>query len=169
MTFRLEGGIIVTLNSDNQILDGGVVVVSDGQIAFVGPCDEMPIAYHDFTVYPMQGKVIFPGFVNIHTHAALSLLRGIGDDMGVAPAYEPDIPQGVYFSPDEARILSLLGGLEALKFGTTCIVDNYICAEQAASAFNELGLRAVVSERLHDADLFKVPYGVYDFDEFDGR
>jgi 5-methylthioadenosine/S-adenosylhomocysteine deaminase len=165
MAFRLEGGIVVTLNPDNQILDGGVVVVCDGQIAYVGSCEGMPAEYHDFAVYPMQGKVIFPGFVNIHTHAALSILRGIGDDMGVAPAYAPDIPQGVFLSPSEARILSMLGGLEALKFGTTCIVDNYIYADQAASAFDELGLRAVVSERLHDADLFKVPHGVYEFND----
>jgi 5-methylthioadenosine/S-adenosylhomocysteine deaminase len=165
MAFRLEGGIVVTLNPDNQILDGGVVVVCDDRIAYVGSREGLPAEYDDFAVYPMQGKVIFPGFVNIHTHVALSILRGIGDDMGVAPAYAPGIPQGVFLSPSEARILSLLGGLEALKFGTTCIADNYIYADQAASAFDELGLRAVVSERLHDADLFKVPHGVYEFND----
>lgn len=166
--YRLEGGILYTLDSEHPVWDDGALVVRGDRIAYVGSRQEMPPEYRQTPVYPMHGKLICPGFVNIHTHAALTIMRGIGDDLGVAPAYSQNAPQGVFMSAEEAQVMSMLGGLEALKFGTTCIVDNYIYADQAARAFDDLGMRAVVSERLHDADLFKVPHEVYAFDEETG-
>ena len=169
MTLLIEDGLIVTLDRENRILVDDVILIKDDRIEFIGKKENMPLAYQQIPSIKVKGSVIFPGFVNLHTHATLSILRGIGDDMGVAPAYAPNIPQGVFISPQEAHILSLLGGVEALKFGTTCIVDNYIYENEAAVAFDNLGLRAVVSERLHDADLFKVLEGRYEFDEKRGN
>ena len=70
--------------------------------------------------------MITPGFVNVHTHAILSMVRGVAEDLGFAPAYTPGIPHGHDVAPDEAYALSRLGALEALLFGSTLINDTYV-------------------------------------------
>ena len=156
---------IVTMDKDRKVLHNAALAVSGDKIEWVGGISEIPSAYQAAIRISAQDKVIFPGFVNLHTHAALSILRGLADDKGLSPAYSPKVPQGVYLSPDEIYLFTLLGALEALRFGTTTIVDNYIYSDRTVIALDQLGLRAVVSERLHDADLFQIPKGVYQFDE----
>ncbi len=164
MNFIINDVTIVTMNEDRDVLHNSSLVIEGDRISWIGNQKDLPGRYQAYEKQSYPGHVVFPGFVNIHTHAALSILRGIGDDMGVAPAYSPKIPQGVFLSPEDCHAYSLLGGLEALKFGTTCIVDNYIYAHEAAKAFANLGMRAVVSERLHDANLVLVPENRYEFD-----
>ena len=164
MSTIIQNATIVTMDPQKRILSEAALVLDEDRITWLGLTKDIPPQLADSTVIDATHKVIFPGFVNIHTHAALSVLRGIGDDRGIAPAYSPNVPQGVFLSPNDCYIFSLLGGLEALKFGTTCIVDNYIHEQKAAEAFHLLGMRAVVSERLHDADLFQIPEGKYEFD-----
>lgn len=164
MNLTITDVTIVTMNHNREVISDGALVIEGDRIAWIGKQHDLPSHYQVNEKQSYHGHVCFPGFVNIHTHAALSILRGIGDDMGVAPAYSPKIPQGVFLSPEDCYTYSLLGGLEALKFGTTSIVDNYIYAIEAAKAFEALGMRAVVSERLHDANLFLVPDNRYEFD-----
>lgn len=164
ITQVLRGGTLVTMDAQHRVIRDGALVIQSGQIIWLGPASDIPVAYNDGHIEWLTGRVVLPGFVNLHTHAALVVLRGIGDDLGIAPAYSPKVPQGVFLSPEDVYFFSLLGGLEALQFGTTCIVDNYVYEEQAARAFEQLGLRAIVSERLHDADLFQIPDGRYEFD-----
>ncbi len=168
MKTLLTDSIIVTMNTDKQVIDSAGLLIENDRIVWLGEMNSLPVLDEAVRKISAKGKVIFPGFVNIHTHAALSILRGIGDDLGVAPAYSPKVPQGVFLSPEDVYAFSLLGGLEALKFGATCIVDNYIYEHEAAKAFELLGMRAVVSERLHDADLFLIPEGRYEFDAYRG-
>jgi len=165
----IQNAIIITVDEKKRILRDSAIVLEEDKIKWIGLTKDLPDFGRNSTVIDAANKVIFPGFVNIHTHAALSVLRGIGDDRGIAPAYSPSVPQGVFLSPNDCYVFSLLGGLEALKFGTTCIVDNYIHEQQAVKAFDQLGMRAVVSERLHDADLFAIPEGKYEFDRQRGR
>ncbi|MEM4234741.1 MAG: amidohydrolase [Candidatus Methanomethylicaceae archaeon] len=160
----LRGVTIITMDQNRRIFATGALVIEDDRILWVGDEDEIPSYLQDVQAEYLPGRVVLPGFVNLHTHAALTVLRGVGDDIGIAPAYSPKVPQGIYLTPEDVFCFSLLGGLEAVQFGTTCIVDNYIYEEQAVKAFDELGLRAVVSERLHDADLFLLPQGRYEFD-----
>ena len=169
MSTIIQNATIVTMDSEKRVLHDAAMILEKDRISWIGLNKELTPPTNSSTVIDAKNKVIFPGFINIHTHAALSILRGIGDDRGIAPAYSPNVPQGVFLSPYDCYIFSLLGGLEALKFGTTCIVDNYIHEQQAAEAFNQLGMRAVVSERLHDADLFKIPEGKYEFDNHLGE
>ncbi len=156
--------MIVTMNPERQVLTSAGLLMENDLITWIGAMDALPVVDGPVKKISARGKLVLPGFVNLHTHAALSILRGIGDDLGVAPAYSPKVPQGVFLSEEDIYTFSMLGGLEALKFGTTCIVDNYLHEHQAARAFEALGLRAVVSERLHDADLFLIPDGKYEFD-----
>ncbi|HSQ26250.1 MAG TPA: amidohydrolase [Anaerolineales bacterium] len=168
MKILISEATIITMNPAKQVLPTAGLLMDGDRISWLGEMSSLPAIQGEWMQIPAKGKVILPGFVNLHTHAALSILRGIGDDLGVAPAYSPDVPQGVFLSPEDIYVFSLLGGLEALKFGTTCLVDNYIFEHEAARAFDQLGMRASVSERLHDADLLLIPAGKYEFDDARG-
>lgn len=156
---------IVTMNGQRQVFHNSALAVRGDKIEWMGEMASTPPAYHSAVRISVKDQVIFPGFVNLHTHAALSILRGLADDKGLSPAYSPNVPQGVFLSSDEIQLFTMLGALEALRFGTTTIVDNYIYSDRNVVALDQLGLRAVVSERLHDADLFQIPKGIYQFDE----
>lgn len=156
---------IVTMNPERDVLQNAALAVRNDRIEWLGSMDAVPEMYQVARRLPVPGQIILPGFVNLHTHAALSILRGLADDRGLSPAYSPRVPQGVFLSPDEIYLFTLLGGIDALRLGTTTIVDNYLYCDKTVVALDELGLRAVVSERLHDADLFQIPHGVYQFDE----
>jgi len=156
---------IVTMNPERDVLQNAALAVRNDRIEWLGSMDAVPEMYNIARRLAVPGQIILPGFVNLHTHAALSILRGLADDRGLSPAYSPRVPQGVFLSPDEIYLFTLLGGIDALRLGTTTIVDNYLYCDKTVVALDELGLRAVVSERLHDADLFQIPHGVYQFDE----
>jgi 5-methylthioadenosine/S-adenosylhomocysteine deaminase len=161
----ITGAVVVTMNIERQIIPDGAVVINGDKIAKIGSTEAILSAYSDqeFERINANGKVLLPGFVNIHTHAGLTVLRGVGDEWATFPSYTKSIPQGVLLSPDDIYLFSLLGGLEALRFGSTTIVDNYIYSNENVKAFENLKMRTVISERIHDADLFKIPSGEFLF------
>ena len=93
-----------------------------------------------------RGKAIFPGFYNLHTHAAMSLLKGLGDDKELFSWLSQDIwPREEKFNADIIYVGTKLAMLEMAKSGTVFFSDMYF--EQAAimKAVAEIGLRAAVS------------------------
>jgi 5-methylthioadenosine/S-adenosylhomocysteine deaminase len=160
----IRNGTIVTLDPNRRILKNSSIVINRDRIEWIGSEKNFPSQFNHVYNIDANNKVVYPGFINAHSHAALTIVRGIGDELGTAPAYTPNVPQGEYLSPDDCFVLSLLGGLESLKFGTTCIVDNYIHEDAATRAFAKLGLRAVVSEFIRDVNARKIPQRIYEFD-----
>ena len=102
------------------------------------------------------GRVVTPGFVNVHTHAILTMVRGVAEDMGFAPAYTPGVPHGHDVTPEEAVALARLGALEALLFGSTLVNDSYVHADETLPAMGEIGLRAYSCGRIHDVDFSRL-------------
>ena len=111
-----------------------------------------------------DGRLVTPGFVNVHTHAVLSLMRGIALDMGFAPAYTRGVPHGHDITEDEAVALARLGALESLTFGSTTMVDSYVHAHVTLPAMADLGLRVWSCTRFHDVDFTRVHEGVWRHD-----
>lgn len=98
-----------------------------------------------------RGKALLPGFVNTHTHAAMTLLRGYADDMELQawlatriwPAERKLTPEAVYWG-------TKLACLEMIKSGTTCFNDMYFHMDHAARAVSDMGIRAVLAEGFID-------------------
>jgi 5-methylthioadenosine/S-adenosylhomocysteine deaminase len=93
-----------------------------------------------------RGKAVIPGLVNAHTHAAMTLLRGIGDDMPLMPWLREKI------WPNEARLTyediywgARLACLEMIRSGTTAFLDMYYKLPATAEAVEEMGLRGVLA------------------------
>jgi len=161
--------MVATVDAHDTVLHDHAVAVAGGIIREVGPSAELEARHPAAPRLDATGQLLTPGFVNLHVHSALAVTRGLGDDLGGAPVYRRDVPQGVLLSPTDTATLSLLGGLQALAMGSTTLVENYLHARSNIEALATTGGRVVVSERVHDADLFTVREATYRFDEADGR
>jgi 5-methylthioadenosine/S-adenosylhomocysteine deaminase len=103
--------------------------------------------------------LITPGFVNVHLHSALTMVRGVAADLGFAPSYTKGIPNAMDLGPEEATALARLGALEALLAGSTTIGEHFVHMDAALPGVLELGLRVHASLRLHDVDFAEVAQG----------
>lgn len=93
-----------------------------------------------------SGTIALPGFVNTHTHAAMSLLRGYADDMILQDWLSQKIwPLEAHLAPDDVYWGTRLACLEMIRTGTVAFNDMYFMMDQAARAVDEAGIRAVLS------------------------
>lgn len=98
------------------------------------------------TVIDGSRKAIIPGFVNAHTHAAMTLFRGFGDDMALMPWLEQKIwPNEAKMTRDDVYWGAKLACLEMIKSGTTTFFDMYQKFRGTADAVEEMGLRGVLA------------------------
>jgi len=103
------------------------------------------------TVIDGKGKVALPGLVNLHTHAAMTLFRGWGDDLDLSTWLETKIwPAEAHLTPDDVYWGTKLACLEMIKTGTTTFNDMYFHMDAAAKAVKEMGLRAFLAEGIVD-------------------
>ncbi|BCH34608.1 chlorohydrolase [Mesorhizobium sp. L-8-10] len=150
----VRNAIILTGAAGRPLLTDGYLLVRNGRIAALG--QGVPAVAENFRAIDARGKVVTPGFVNIHTHAILTMVRGVAEDMGFAPAYTPGVPHGHEVTEDEAIALARLGALEALLFGSTLINDTYVHQQLTMPAMAETGIRVWGSGRIHDVDFSRV-------------
>lgn len=158
----IHGARVVTVDSMLGEIADAVVVVCDGRIKEIGLRDKSrPLPVADRTI-DLSGHVITPGFVNVHTHTILTMVRGVAEDMGFAPAYTPGVPHGHEVTEDEAVALARLGAAECLLFGSTLINDSYVHADLTLPAMGDLGMRVIACGRIHDVDFSRVHEGVWE-------
>jgi len=150
----ITDAILVSGTPGVEPLPKAYVALSGERILACGPMAAMPPS--DAPVLALPGRVLTPGLINIHTHAVLSLMRGIAVDMGFAPAYTKGVPHGHEIDPDEAEALARLGAMESLLAGSTVMVDSYVHGDRALPAMCGLGLRVWACGRLHDVDFSRV-------------
>ncbi|MEI6159378.1 MAG: amidohydrolase family protein [Roseococcus sp.] len=133
--------------------------IKDARFTFVGPAAELPPGATATRHLRLNGHLVIPGMVNVHTHTILSMVRGVAEDMGFAPAYTPGVPQGHMVREDEAVALARLGALEAMLAGSTLINDTYVHTDITLPAMADLGLRVFSCNRIHDADFSGIASG----------
>jgi 5-methylthioadenosine/S-adenosylhomocysteine deaminase len=125
----------------------GSVLIEDDQIVQVGPNDKDQAD----VVIDGEGKVLIPGLVNTHTHLAMTLLRGMADDLPLQTWLEYYIwPAEAHLDGDHCYAGALLAVLEMIKTGTTCCNDMYFFMDEVARALDEAGLRGVISHGMID-------------------
>src|SRR5690348_4954762 len=109
----IAGATLLTGDPAAPVIADGAIGIAGDSIGFVGKRSDLP-ALAAARVVQAEGRVVTPGFVNVHTHAVLSLMRGVALDMGFAPAYTRGVPHGHDITEDEAVALARLGALEAM-------------------------------------------------------
>lgn len=158
----LDHAIVITGDPAAPLLRDASVGIRDGLITVV---KEGPADHRARRIIDLSGHVVAPGFVNLHTHAMLTMVRGVAEDRGFAPAYTPGVPRATDLRPVEARAFARLGVMEALLFGSTTLVDAYAHADFVAEAARDLGSRAWVGEFVHDVSLDAIAQGDWTHDD----
>lgn len=140
----IKNGIFVTIDSKRPVVQG-YMTVENGRISHIG--EELPVpAGADDQVIDGKGKLFMPGLVNTHCHAAMSLLRGVGDDLALQVwLTEKMWPNEARFTAEDVRSGTLLSIVEMLKSGTTTFVDMYDHMDEVAKAVDESGIRACLT------------------------
>lgn len=159
----VTGDLVLTLDARGRTLKRGAIAVTDRTIVDIGPADELGSRWVPAATVDGKDRVVMPGLVNVHNHTPLMITRGMIEDIGFAPMYTPGIPQGHWLTEDDAFALSSLGMYELLRAGCTTVVDYYRYPAACARAAADLGLRAVIAGRVHDADPAALATGRYDY------
>ncbi len=157
----VHSAAVLTGEASPDRIDDATIVVRDGRIAALEAGGPRPRASRTIDA---RGQVVTPGLINVHTHAILTMVRGVAEDMGFAPAYTPGVPHGHEVTREEAVALARLGAVEALLFGSTLINDTYVHADATTPAMAELGQRVWSCGRIHDVDFTRVHEGVWQHD-----
>ena len=151
------GVTLLTAEPDAPVLRDAALAIQGDRIAWMGPASAAPRDARRTMALP--GRVITPGFINLHTHSAFTMVRGVAMDLGFAPSYTRGLPNAQMLSPEEAVALSRAGALEALLAGSTLIGEHFVHLDACLPELAKLGLRVHGSLRLNDVDFQKVAEG----------
>ncbi len=126
------------------MLEDHAVAVRDGIIEAVVPCAQATARFPDHETIELANHALIPGLVNAHTHAAMSLMRGLADDLPLMTWLEKHIwpAEARHVSPQFVREGTLLACAEMLRGGITCFNDMYYFPEAALEAALVSGMRS---------------------------
>ena len=144
----LTGGIVVTMNAQQDVFSDGAVAISEAKIVAVGPSERIRQMVHAETEVDCTGQIIIPGLVNAHTHVPMTLLRGLADDLRLDVwllGYMMPVERE-FVGPDFCDVGTRLGCAEMLLSGITTFNDMYYFEEDVARATAEVGMRAVLGQ-----------------------
>ncbi|MGO4494491.1 amidohydrolase [Paenibacillus sp. 2RAB27] len=140
----ISNGIFIS-NKEDKTSIKGCMVIEGSQITYIGTEVPEPLDNYD-EVIDGTNKLYMPGLVNTHGHAAMSLLRGYGDDLALQVWLEEKMwPMEGKFTSQDVKWGTRLSILEMIKGGTTTFVDMYDHMNEVALAVEESGMRGVLT------------------------
>jgi 5-methylthioadenosine/S-adenosylhomocysteine deaminase len=142
----IEARWIVPVDPADVVLENHAVVVDDGRIVAVLPQNEAAARFSARSHKRLEQHVLIPGLVNLHTHAAMSLLRGLADDLPLMEWLQHHIwpAEAQHVSEQFVYDGTRLACAEMLRGGITCFNDMYFFPGAAADAAMALGIRAAI-------------------------
>lgn len=146
----LSGGTVVTMDADFRIFFDGAVAVRGRHIVEVGPSQAIADRYTAAEVVDCTGQYILPGLINAHTHAPMTLLRGLADDLRL------DVWLMGYVMPTEREFVNpafcalgtRLAAAEMIRGGVTTFADMYYFEGDIAQATADAGMRALLGQTI---------------------
>ena len=137
---------VIPVEPAGQILEHHSIVVQGGRIVAVLPSPEAKRQFQAAETIELANHALIPGLVNAHTHAAMSLFRGLADDLPLMDWLQKHVwpAEMKWVGAEFVRDGTQLAIAEMLKSGTTCFNDMYFFPEVTAHAAQEAGMRAVV-------------------------
>lgn len=153
----IEARWIIPIQPAGQILEHHALAIRDGRILDLLPQDIARARYPNAPRVCLEHHVLMPGLVNTHTHAAMSLLRGLGDDLPLMRWLNEAIWPAEVKHASEKFVFdgTLLAGAEMLRGGVTTFSDMYFFPDAAARAVDQLGMRALIGMTVIE---FPTPY-----------
>lgn len=146
----ITNGTVITMDGEDSVIENGAVAVKGENIAEVGKAGELSTCKASKTI-DARGGIIMPGLINTHTHASMTIFRGLADDLPLMAWLNDHIfPAEAGLTPEKVYDGALLACAEMILSGTTCFCDMYLFEDHVAQAAKEAGMRAVVGEVLFD-------------------
>ena len=144
----ITGGTIVTMDAGRRVIENGEIAVRGDSIYMIGPAPLFPKGVVAKQKIDARGKLILPGFINGHTHAPMTLFRGLAGDVPL------DVWLTKYIFPAEAKNVNeqfcrwgtRLAALEMIHGGTTTFADMYYFEDAIAEETKAAGMRGVLGE-----------------------
>jgi len=148
----VRGTHIVTMDALGSVIENGAVAIDEGIILAIGSAADIDAKYSAAESLDGGKRVVMPGLVNGHSHAAMTLLRGVADDLALMDWLQNYIfPAEVEFVDTEfVRIGTELACWEMIRGGTTTFVDMYYYPDTIAEVVDRCGMRALVSATVID-------------------
>ncbi|MDD5758543.1 MAG: amidohydrolase [Desulfobulbaceae bacterium] len=152
-------GTILTEPGLKAPLPDGYVAIQSDTITAVGAMAELPPQTSARQTIDARGDLVMPGLVNGHCHAAMTLFRGLADDLPLMDWLQKHIfpAEARFVSKEMAYWCSKLAAAEMILSGTTTVADSYFLEEAAAKAFHDSGMRAIVAQGIIDFPAPGVP------------
>lgn len=145
----IQAACIVTQDAGRTIVEDGALAVADGVLLAVGPRAAVAGTHAPARVLDLGAALVMPGLVNAHTHTAMTILRGVADDLPLMEWLTRHIfPVEKHLTPDIVQAGALLGCAEMLRTGTTAVNDMYLFQDAGYRAMDIAGLRCRGGEGL---------------------
>jgi 5-methylthioadenosine/S-adenosylhomocysteine deaminase len=141
-----------TVVTVDAVQDDVALAVEGGTIAAIGPSDAILQRYRNADVYDGRGKALCPGLVNCHAHLAATLERGFNEDFGFPNSARLSVRPASLLQGNEETLMVTIGALEAIRTGTTTLVENSGGISRHAAALAKTGLRMVFAESVRDTE-----------------
>ena len=144
MNILLDNITIIPMTARDFVIEKGYIVITGNTITRMGD-GPAPQGQYD-KIIDGTNKVALPGFINTHTHAAMTLLRGYADDLPLMEWLQTKIwPLEDRLTAEDIYWGTLLANIEMIKSGTTAFTDMYFHMDEAAQAVEKSGLRGILS------------------------
>lgn len=145
----LTGGIVVTMNDNYDLYPEGALAVRGESIVAVGPAEQLETDFEAAETVDCTGHTLIPGLVNAHTHAPMSLLRGLNDDLRLDVWLGYLMPvERKFVTPSFVKLGTRLACAEMIRSGVTAFADMYYFESEIAEATTEIGMRALLGQTI---------------------
>ncbi len=150
--FSIENAMILTMNRKHEILKNATLIISGNKIIDLGNNTDLLSKYAVNERIDATGKLLMPGLINTHTHAAMTIYRGMADDLPLQTWLKDYIfpIEKKYTSSKSVAVGTQLAIAEMLRSGTTTFADMYYFCDQVAQVAKNAGIRAVVGQGILD-------------------
>ena len=156
----IRAGTVLCLDDADTEVAGGAVAVADGRIVAVGPADEVARQVRAGRTVDLPGHALLPGFVNAHTHLAMTMFRGMADDRDLDAFLATVVPvEGRVLTSERVHLATRAAALESVLAGVTTALDMYFFADAALLAAEEIGLRLLTGPVLFDGGPGSLAWG----------
>jgi len=147
MKLLIKNATIMPVDHDMTIIKGGWIGIDGSEIVFVEEREtEAVVSFEADRVIDAKGKLAMPGFVNTHSHAPMTFLRCYGDDLPLDQwLFGKMIPMEANFTNDDIYWGGMLGMIEMIKSGVTCVAEMYEPSDILAKLAVENQIRATIS------------------------
>lgn len=154
--YVLNGGTVVPMTSEGDLVEAGAVVVRDGEIEAVHDEPVDPAEYESYEVLDLDGQVVLPGLINAHTHLYQVLLRAVWEDITLIPWLEKVYLTAEVLTTRDCRLGTLLGAAENVQSGVTTILEHQFLnptmghTRATIDALQQVGVRTVYARTVMD-------------------